>query len=92
MGRCICGGIYNPKSPLSGEQGYRKDVLAALRELNLPVIRYQGGNFVATYHWLDGAGPRENRLSRPELVWLGIETNQFGTDEWNIWDPVCAPR
>ena len=78
MGRCIYGGIYDPGNPLSDEHGYRKDVLTALRELDIPVIRYPGGNFVATYHWLDGVGPRENRPSRPELAWLGTETNEFG--------------
>ena len=78
MGRCIYGGIYDPGNPLSDSHGYRTDVLSALRELDIPVIRYPGGNFIATYHWQDGVGPRENRPSRPELAWLGTETNQFG--------------
>ncbi|CAG8984156.1 hypothetical protein HYALB_00008157 [Hymenoscyphus albidus] len=82
MGRCIYGGIYSPGSPLSDPHGYRTDVLAALRELDIPVIRYPGGNFVATYHWQDGVGPREKRPARPELAWLGTETNEFGTDEF----------
>jgi hypothetical protein len=79
MGRCIYGGIYDPENPLSDTHGYRTDVLSALRDLDIPVIRYPGGNFIATYHWQDGVGPRENRPSRPELAWLGTETNQFGT-------------
>ena len=78
MGRCIYGGIYEPGNPLSDANGYRTDVLSALRELDIPVIRYPGGNFVATYHWQDGIGPRENRPARPELAWLGTETNEFG--------------
>jgi alpha-N-arabinofuranosidase len=78
MGRCIYGGIYEPGNPLSDANGYRTDVLSTLRELNIPVIRYPGGNFVATYHWQDGIGPRENRPARPELAWLGTETNEFG--------------
>jgi alpha-N-arabinofuranosidase len=78
MGRCIYGGIYDPGNALSDSNGYRTDVLAALRELDIPVIRYPGGNFVATYHWEDGIGPRENRPGRPELAWLGTETNEFG--------------
>jgi alpha-L-arabinofuranosidase len=78
MGRCIYGGIYDPGNPLSDKNGYRTDVLTALRELDIPVIRYPGGNFIATYHWQDGVGPRENRPARPELAWLGIETNEIG--------------
>ncbi|KAI9643988.1 hypothetical protein NHQ30_007340 [Ciborinia camelliae] len=82
MGRCIYGGIYDPGNPLSDKHGYRTDVLGALRELDIPVIRYPGGNFIATYHWQDGIGPREDRPARPELAWLGTETNEFGTDEF----------
>ncbi|KAI1344037.1 glycoside hydrolase family 51 protein [Xylariaceae sp. FL0016] len=85
MGRCIYGGIYDPGNPLSDAQGFRTDVLSALRELDIPVVRYPGGNFCATYHWQDGVGPREQRPSRPELAWLGVETNQFGTDEFMAW-------
>ncbi|KAL2071425.1 hypothetical protein VTL71DRAFT_12660 [Oculimacula yallundae] len=90
MGRCIYGGIYDPGNALSDEHGYRKDVLTALRELDIPVIRYPGGNFVATYHWQDGVGPRESRPSRPELAWLGVETNEFGTDEFMHWLGVLS--
>lgn len=64
MGRCIYGGIYDPGNPLSDENGFRKDVIEAMQELNCPVVRYPGGNFVATYHWLDGVGPKEKRPSR----------------------------
>lgn len=64
MGRCIYGGIYEPGSPLSDENGFRKDVLEALKDLNIPVVRYPGGNFCATYHWLDGVGPKDQRPSR----------------------------
>jgi alpha-N-arabinofuranosidase len=64
MGRCIYGGIYDPGNPLSDENGFRKDVLEALKELNIPVVRYPGGNFVATYHWIDGVGPKDQRPAR----------------------------
>lgn len=90
MGRCIYGGIYDPESPLADSNGYRTDVLSALRELDIPVIRYPGGNFVATYHWQDGIGPRESRPARPELAWLGIEPNSFGTDEFMHWLSVLS--
>lgn len=61
MGRCIYGGIYDPGNPLSDERGFRKDVIEAMKELDVPVVRYPGGNFCATYHWQDGVGPREKR-------------------------------
>jgi len=64
MGRCIYGGIYDPGNPLSDENGFRKDVMGAMKQLNVPVVRYPGGNFVATYHWMDGVGPKEKRPKR----------------------------
>ncbi|EME48955.1 glycoside hydrolase family 51 protein [Dothistroma septosporum NZE10] len=88
MGRCVYGGLYDPENTnksLIDEHGFRKDVIEAMKELNCPVVRYPGGNFVATYHWLDGVGPKEKRPRRPELAWLGVESNQFGTDEFMQW-------
>jgi alpha-N-arabinofuranosidase len=82
MGRCIYGGIYDPQSPLADKKGFRTDVLAALREMRMPVLRYPGGNFVSSYSWRDGVGPREQRPRRRELAWNSIETNQFGTNEF----------
>jgi len=82
------GGLYDPENPnqeLLDEHGFRKDVIEAMKELKVPVVRYPGGNFVATYHWLDGVGPRENRPRRPELAWLGVESNAIGTDEFMKW-------
>lgn len=67
MGRCIYGGIYDPGNPLSDENGFRKDVLEALKTLNIPVVRYPGGNFMATYHWIDGVGPKDQRPARYAL-------------------------
>jgi alpha-L-arabinofuranosidase len=82
MGRCVYGGLYDPVSPHADERGFRRDVLAALRELNLRLIRYPGGNFLSGYCWLDGVGPRPQRPRRRELAWQSIETNQFGTNEF----------
>jgi alpha-N-arabinofuranosidase len=82
MGRCIYEGIYDPLSPHADERGLRKDVMAALRELNFRSIRYPGGNFLSGYRWLDGVGPREQRPRRRVLAWQSIETNQFGTNEF----------
>jgi alpha-L-arabinofuranosidase len=87
LGRCIYGGIYEEGSPLSDERGFRKDVLALLRELRMGVLRWPGGNFVSNYHWADGIGPVETRPRRPELAWGGEEPNRFGTDEFMAY---CA--
>ncbi len=82
LGRCVYGGIYDPESPLADENGFRKDVLEAVKGLNVSITRYPGGNFVSNYHWLDGVGPKEDRLPRMELAWHRLETNQFGTNEF----------
>lgn len=87
MGRCIYGGLYDPdnKNGLIDKNGFRTDVIECMKELRVPVVRYPGGNFVATYKWLDGVGPREKRPKRPELAWLGTDSNHFGTDEFMEW-------
>lgn len=82
LGRCVYGGIYDPSSPLSDEDGLRKDVLEAAKDLNVSIVRYPGGNFVSNYHWLDGVGPIEERKPRMELAWARLETNEFGTNEF----------
>ncbi len=82
MGRTIYEGIYDPASPHADENGLRKDVIAALRELNFRAIRYPGGNFLSGYRWLDGVGPLDQRPRRRDLAWQSIETNQFGTNEF----------
>jgi alpha-L-arabinofuranosidase len=82
MGRAIYEGIYEPASPHADERGLRKDVLAALGELNFRSMRYPGGNFLSGYRWQDGVGPRDQRPRRRDLAWQSIETNQFGTNEF----------
>ncbi len=82
MGRCIYEGIYDPSSAQADENGLRRDVLAALRELNYRSMRYPGGNFLSGYNWEDGIGPQSQRPRRRDLAWQSIETNQFGTDEF----------
>ena len=54
--RQIYGGIFEPGSPLSDETGFRQDVIEALRELNIPIVRWPGGCFVSAYHWINGVG------------------------------------
>ncbi len=82
LGRCIYGGIYEEGSPLSDEHGFRKDVLAAIHDLQMPILRWPGGNFVSAYHWTDGIGPVEKRPRHLELAWHATESNRFGTDEF----------
>lgn len=82
LGRCVYGGIYDPGSPLSDEQGFRKDVMEAVKGLNVSHVRYPGGNFVSNYHWLDGVGPANERVPRMELAWARLEPNTFGTNEF----------
>ncbi len=82
MGRCIYEGIYDPASPHADERGLRKDVMAALRDLNFRAMRYPGGNFLSGYRWEDGVGPKDQRPRRRDLAWQSTETNQFGTNEF----------
>jgi len=85
LGRAVYGGLYDPGNPLSDERGFRRDVLAALKPLRMPLVRYPGGNFVSAYDWRDGIGPREQRLPRLDYAWRSIEPNTFGTDEFMAW-------
>jgi alpha-L-arabinofuranosidase len=82
LGRCIYGGVFDEGSPLSDERGFRRDVLEALDDLRMPILRWPGGNFVSGYHWTDGIGPREERPRKTELAWFSEESNRFGTHEF----------
>jgi alpha-L-arabinofuranosidase len=82
LGRCIYGGIYDPKSSMADGQGFRKDVMDASRNLGVSVIRWPGGNFSSGYHWTDGIGPKELRPRRKDLAWGDAEPNTVGTDEF----------
>ncbi len=57
LGRAIYGGIYEPGDPTADENGYRQDVIDLIRPLNIPIIRYPGGNFVSGFDWQDSVGP-----------------------------------
>lgn len=91
IGRCIYGGISDPSNPndrllTPKPYSFRSDVIAALKPLDIPVFRYPGGNFTATYHWQDGIGPIDQRPVRLNLAWGGtVEDNSFGTDEFIVW-------
>ena len=85
LGRAVYTGVYEPGSPLADAQGFRKDVIAEIRRLDVPIMRYPGGNFVSGYHWQDGVGPKDKRPTVLERAWNSIETNQFGTNEFIDW-------
>jgi alpha-N-arabinofuranosidase len=85
LGRCVYGGIFEPGHPQADAHGFRRDVLALVRELAPTIMRYPGGNFVSGYNWEDGVGPAESRPRRLDLAWKSTETNQFGTNEFIDW-------
>lgn len=85
LGRAVYGGIYEPGHPAADEMGFRKDVIDLVKQLNVPIIRYPGGNFVSGYNWEDGVGPVEMRPRRLELAWTTVETNKIGTNEFAEW-------
>ncbi len=84
LGRCIYEGTYvGEDSPVPNVNGMRKDVVDALREMKLPVLRWPGGCFADEYHWKDGIGPKEKRKKMINTHWGGVvEDNSFGTHEF----------
>jgi alpha-N-arabinofuranosidase len=85
LGRAVYEGIYQPQSPFADEEGLRKDTLELVRELQVPIVRYPGGNFVSGFHWEDSVGPKEQRPAKVDLAWQVIETNEFGLNEFASW-------
>lgn len=85
LGRCVYGGIYEPGHPTADEEGLRGDVMSLVRDLNVPVVRYPGGNYVSGFRWEDSVGPKEERPKRLDLAWFTTETNQFGMKEFVSW-------
>ncbi len=84
LGRCIYEGLYvGENSDIPNENGMRKDVVEALRELKVPVLRWPGGCFADEYHWKDGIGPKATRKKMINTNWGGVmEDNSFGTHEF----------
>ncbi|WP_321480737.1 alpha-L-arabinofuranosidase C-terminal domain-containing protein [uncultured Bacteroides sp.] len=95
LGSCIYGGLWvGEKSDIPNTKGYRTDVLNALKELKVPVLRWPGGCFADEYHWMDGIGPKENRPKMVNNNWGGVvEDNSFGTNEFlNLCEMLgCEP-
>jgi alpha-N-arabinofuranosidase len=90
LGRCIYGGLFEPGHPEADGRGFRKDVLALVKELGPTIMRYPGGNFVSGYAWEDGVGPVEKRPRRLDLAWRSTEPNTFGTNEFVDWCRVAG--
>ncbi len=85
LGRAVYGGIYEPGHPEADEKGFRKDVMAAVKKLGVPIVRYPGGNFVSGFNWEDSIGPVEQRPKRLDLAWFTTETNEVGLHEFAEW-------
>ncbi len=85
LGRAVYGGIYEPGHPTADGSGFRQDVLDLVRRLNVPIVRYPGGNFVSGFNWEDSVGPRESRPHRLDLAWFTTETNEVGLHEFVDW-------
>ncbi|MGB6065723.1 MAG: hypothetical protein WBG50_13020, partial [Desulfomonilaceae bacterium] len=84
LGHLIYGGIWvGPNSSIPNIDGIRKDIVEALKEIKVPVLRWPGGCFADEYHWKDGVGPRKDRPKMINTNWGGVtEDNSFGTHEF----------
>lgn len=95
LGSCIYGGLWvGTDSEIPNIDGYRTDVLEALKALKVPVMRWPGGCFADEYHWRDGIGPKEDRPRMVNSNWGGtVEDNSFGTHEFlNLCEMLgCEP-
>src|SRR5690554_907313 len=96
LGRSIYNGIYDPGNVLSDGNGFRLDVIQALKQLNISCVRYPGGNFASGYHWRNGIGNKEDRKPVLDLAWKSYEPNEFGNDEFMKlckimeWEPMLT--
>ncbi len=89
--RQVYGGVFEPGSPLADKNGFRTDVIDALRELRVPIVRWPGGCFASAYHWRDGVG--RDREPSFDKAWGVEDPNTFGTDEFVKWCRLvgCEP-
>ena len=85
IGTMVNGTMYNPKHPTADEQGFRKDVIEALKSTDMPAIRLPGGNFVSAWDWKDSIGPKEQRKVHLDPAWYQYITNEVGHDEYLQW-------
>ena len=73
LGRAVYTGIYQPGHESADEEGFRQDVIDLVKELNVPIVRYPGGNFVSNFYWEDSVGPKAERKPRLDLAWRTLE-------------------
>jgi alpha-N-arabinofuranosidase len=94
LGAGIYEGVWvGEKSAIPNTHGYRNDVIAALKNLHVPVVRWPGGCFADEYHWRDGIGPRESRPVKVNTHWGGVaETNEFGTHEFMAFAEMIGTK
>ena len=85
LGRAVYTGIYEPEHPTADNEGFRADVIDLVKALNVPVVRYPGGNFVSGFDWRDSIGPMESRPRRMDLAWKTTEPNTVGLHEFCAW-------
>jgi alpha-N-arabinofuranosidase len=84
LGHCIYGGYWvGEDSPVPNTRGIRNDVVQALKDIQIPNLRWPGSCFADEYHWMDGVGPRDQRPKMINTHWGGVtEDNRFGTHEF----------
>src|SRR4249920_2286379 len=94
LGRCIYEGIWvGEDSKIPNTRGIRNDVVQALRDLKVPVVRWPGGCFADEYNWREGVGPRSKRPVKINTHWGGVtEPNTFGTHEFMDFAELSGPR
>lgn len=85
LGRAVYTGLYQPEHPSADPEGFRTDVLELVKELDVPVIRYPGGNYVSNFFWEDSVGPVAQRKKRLDLAWRTLEPNSVGIQEFSRW-------
>jgi alpha-N-arabinofuranosidase len=90
LGRAVYTGIYEPEHPTADASGFRGDVMGLVRDLGISHVRYPGGNFLSSYDWWDGVGPRGARPTRLDLAWHSIEPNRFGWGEFADWSKAAG--
>jgi alpha-N-arabinofuranosidase len=94
LGAGIYGGVWvGDKSAIPNTGGFRNDVVDALKNLHVPVVRWPGGCFADEYHWRDGIGPRADRPVKVNTHWGGVaETNEFGTHEFMAFAEMIGTK
>ena len=82
LNRCMYGGLYEKDHAAADQNGFRGDVKQLIQKAGVSLLRYPGGNFVSSYDWKKGIGPREKRKPVYEPAWQTIEKNEVGIDEF----------